>query len=341
MKLPSNRIWYIVVVVFLVGVRAPSASAQVVPSAPEAPREEPKSTLFYTLNRVKADAVAETLKELFADAKDQVSIGVDEASNSLIVSTTVDKAKEIEALLQQLDSPELPREAEQLGRDIPLQVYHLKYAQAQEAADVVSHVMMDAGLLQIAVDARTNTLLIRAPEAQLRVIAQILEVLDTPERRGSPEPAEASTGQQRRLVLYWLASGPDFETNKLVPSHLEPVVEELEGMGIQNVQLVSRSVAALDGGSVSLRSTVSAGNYRSLDLVVEGLLTSKREDTPRLDLNVRATHADDVSHVETTITAPYDHFVVLGTSGLGALENAFVIQIQSVAPARKESGQRQ
>jgi hypothetical protein len=191
-----------------------------------------------------------------------------------------------------------------------------------------------------AVDERTNALLVRATDSQHQIIQVVLETLDTPEVRSNPEPDESSARTQRRLMFYWLASGRDFETDKPVPSYLQSVVEELEELGIDNVQLVSRSLAALDGGNVSLHSTVDAGNYRSLDLVLDGRLMSGDEETIRLALNVRATHAEDVSHVESTIIAPYGHFVVLGTSGLGALENAFVIQIRSVEPARQESGQQ-
>jgi hypothetical protein len=340
MNVHRIHLWSVVVLLILLGLRAPSAPAQVQQSAPPAPRDEPRSTKIHNLKSVKAAAVAETLKELFAGARDQVSIAVEEASNSLIVSTTHERAIEIDALVKHLDSLERHRDAEQQNRDRRLQIYYLKHAQAQEAANVLDQVVRDAGL-NIAVDRRTNALILQAPEDQHEVIVQILEVLDSPKAEGEPGHAEAAAGQQRRLMLYfyWLASGKDFETDKPVPSQLLPVVEELEGLGFHNVQLVSRSVAALDG-DVSMHSTVNAGNYTSLDLVVEGRSVSKGEDSLRLDFNVRATHADDVSHVETRITAPYNHFVVLGAAGLGRLENAFVIQIQSVEPAGTESDSR-
>jgi hypothetical protein len=44
--------------------------------------------------------------------------------------------------------------------------------------------------------------------------------------------------------------------------------------------------------------------------------------------------------LQTTITTPNDHFIVLGVTGLGDLENAFVIQIQNYGPSREDDAPR-
>lgn len=326
-----------------------STLAQAVVSDEAAPPPESDVQLrVFQLRYAKAAAAATTISELFGGQRSvelRPSLAVDERTNSVIVQASPRESEVIAAVLKEIDAPaintngadEVPETAED-DASLRFQLFYLKHVEADVAARLLSSLLRGAEA-RIVADKRLNGLYIQAKEPDQHTIASLLERIDI-ESAPDPPLAGASADSQRRLMFYWLASGRDFETDKPVPRHLQPVIEGLEEMGIQNVQLVSRSVAALDGRDVTLNSTVRASN-RTFNLELEGRLTSEGDETPRLNLNVRANQADDVSHVETTITAPYNHFVVLGTTGLGDLENAFVIQIQSVEPARQESGRRQ
>jgi hypothetical protein len=234
----------------------------------------------------------------------------------------------IEAIIQRLDSAELHRKQDS---DQILQVINLKYAAAHNAAEVLNSMIP----LQVAVDHRTNSLIIRASEEQHLSAAKLLEVLDVPEKGPEQEQTQEAAGsQQRRLVLYWLASGPEFKTDRPIPRQLQPVIGELNQLGIENLQLVSRNLAAMDGNQVGFVNSVQAGDV-AYELVVDGQLNAGGafKETPRLSVTVRVNGSESNCHMQTTVTTPYDHFVVLGLTGLGELENAFVIQIQSVQAA--------
>jgi hypothetical protein len=220
-------------------------------------------------------------------------------------------------------------------------------AKAWELAEVISKVYTQEGL-RLAVDERTNSILAQGTEKTLHRVGALVEALDTEVKRSAMLGEGGESGPHRRLIFYWLASGPDLQTENAMPQQIQPVVEELSRLGIENMQLVSRSIAALDGQRVSIESTVDVAD-KTYQISFRGELPeSDRERPPAagqsLEVFVNAaqlppnpgTPVRSPSSLQTTITAPPDHFVVLGTTGLGELENAFVIQIQSVELARGE-----
>jgi hypothetical protein len=261
----------------------------------------------------------------------------------------------------------------QLGPTIPraerervVRIFHLRHANADSLAGAIrTAFVQDDSTLQLAVEERTNSLIVYGITEDLEAVKAVIAELDAPVQRAMEDRDGA--GEQaihERLLFYWLATGPDFKTDEPIPEQLQPVVKELQRLGLDDVQLVSRSLAAFNGDRVSIETTVDVAE-RTYSLEFEGAFDNDDESAPgdfstheRLrwrsglaprSLTIRVTAAEQTGasagfgrgrerskscSLATQITTPRNHFVVLGVTGLGDLENAFVIQIQANEPAK-------
>ena len=259
-------------------------------------------------------------------------------------------------------------------QDQYLRIYYLRHTEAQVLAELISEMLAnrvdqrgrddEKPAVQTAVDRRLNALLVRGPAAGHEMAEALIRALDVPKDRNDEAGDAVVQPSHERLLFYWLATGPDFTTDGPIPEQLQPVVTELQRLGLDNVQLVSRALAAFNGDRVSIETTVDVAE-RTYSLEFEGAFAGDGDSAPgdlstreRLrwrsglaprSLTIRVTAAEQTGapagfkrgrerpkscSLATQITTPRNHFVVLGVTGLGDLENAFVIQIQANDPAK-------
>jgi general secretion pathway protein D len=146
-----------------------------------------------------------------SDASTRISVGVDERSNSILISGNSAKRLEIRALISHLDTP-----MESAGST---QVIYLRYANAENVARVLSG--LDAlpdetggaaagnEKSQIQADLDSNALVITAPPARFKSLRAVIQKLDVPRAQVHIEAiiAEVSFETAEELGVEWFVDG--------------------------------------------------------------------------------------------------------------------------------------
>jgi hypothetical protein len=269
------------------------------------------------------------------------------------------------------ESPRPTREERAVQRQI--KVFQLRQAAARDIATVLRQVVGTDEPISLGIDERTNTVIVSAPKQEtLDVVEALVAKLedagarapaDVPDRYGS-EPREM------RVRVVWLASGPGtkpapggerHESFSAPPKDLQPVVEELEKLGLGDVVMVSQTVltASTSGnfrsqGTVWAPVSIEGAHAAPCELAINGagqaaygerIQLSVRVTADKPDLVVRnKTNKETLVAIETEVATPPGHFVVLGVSPAGPITSAFVVQVtptdSSPRPKGKAPGQR-
>jgi general secretion pathway protein D len=145
------------------------------------------------------------------DAANRISVGVDERSNSILISGNSAKRLEIRALISHLDTP--------LESGGSTQVIYLRYANAENVARILSGLSdpatgaagADAGneKSQIQADLESNALVITAPTARFKALRAVIQKLDAPRAQVHIEAiiAEVSFNTAEELGVEWFVDG--------------------------------------------------------------------------------------------------------------------------------------
>ena len=149
-----------------------------------------------------------------------------------------------------------------------LKVFWLKYAPAVEVMQNIRSVQQGQadGVVQLATDSRTNSLIARAPQEVLEEIEALVKILDT------ETPDERAGELQIRLV--WLVGGLADDAAAIPPADLESVTRELEKMGVTNLTMAAQLVVnATEGEKFSASGTAKVNEPCMLQFA--GLLGGK------------------------------------------------------------------
>jgi len=148
------------------------------------------------------------------DAASRISVGVDERSNSILVSGNSGKRLEIRALISHLDTP-----VESGGNT---QVIYLRYANAENVARILTGLSnssntatgtgsTDSGAnnSQIQADMESNALVITAAPAGFKSLRAVIQKLDMPRAQVHIEAiiAEVSFNTAKELGVEWFVDG--------------------------------------------------------------------------------------------------------------------------------------
>ncbi len=147
------------------------------------------------------------------DAGNRISVGVDERSNSLLISGNSAKRLEIRALISHLDTP-----MESAGST---QVIYLRYANAENVARVLSGLSTVPGAetgtgaaagaekSQIQADLESNALVITGSPDRFKTLRAVIQKLDVPRAQVHIEAiiAEVSFETAEELGVEWFVDG--------------------------------------------------------------------------------------------------------------------------------------
>ena len=145
----------------------------------------------------------------------RISVGVDERSNSILISGNSAKRLEIRTLISHLDTP--------LDSGGTTQVIYLRYANAENVARILSSLgdAPDAAggaegggdYGQIQADLESNALVITAPAARFKSIRTVIQKLDVPRAQVHIEAiiAEVSFEKAKELGVEWFVDGSTSE----------------------------------------------------------------------------------------------------------------------------------
>jgi general secretion pathway protein D len=156
------------------------------------------------------------------DAASRISVGVDERSNSILVSGNSGKRLEIRALISHLDTP-----VESGGNT---QVIYLRYANAENVARILTGLSnstntatgtsasASADNSQIQADMESNALVITAAPARFKSLRAVIQRLDMPRAQVHIEAiiAEVSFNTAKELGVEWFLDGTQ-STNNTFP----------------------------------------------------------------------------------------------------------------------------
>lgn len=219
-----------------------------------------------------------------------------------------------------------------------LKIFHLKFIEARNAGGTISQVLEGNQNMRLAVDGRTNSLIVSATAEQQRQIEALLMELD----KRSENTAEAQAGLPPVTVrVIWLGSkvqgGP-------VPPGLEPVVEELGALGISDLSLMGQMMInvgdASQAFSIECRPQVGDASYR---LQFQGELASTKEGMPMMGVRINGGQVaneeviGEIANISSTVEAPLNQFIVLGSTSADGWDSVFVMQLtpRSTAAVKK------
>jgi general secretion pathway protein D len=149
-------------------------------------------------------------------AAGRISVGVDERSNSILISGNSANRLEMRTLISHLDTP--------LQSGGSTQVVYLRYANAENVARILTGLDQapDAAAAagsgeksQIQADPESNALVITAPAARLKSLRTVIQQLDVPRAQVHIEAiiAEVSFEKAKELGVEWFVDGTNSDNN--------------------------------------------------------------------------------------------------------------------------------
>jgi len=148
------------------------------------------------------------------DATNRISVGVDERSNSILISGSSGKRLEIRALISHLDTP--------VDSGGSTQVIYLRYANAENVARILTGLSNSTNTAtgaggtgtsgensNIQADMESNALVITAPAARFKSLRAVIQKLDMPRAQVHIEAiiAEVSFSTAQELGVEWFLDG--------------------------------------------------------------------------------------------------------------------------------------
>jgi hypothetical protein len=255
-------------------------------------------------------AQVESMRQELEEAKRQLAVRkqqLDQAAHELA-------KRERDSALPPLESGEL-------------KVYSLASLPAKDAAEAIQS-LFGAQALRVAIDDRTNSLIVFGKADWLPTIDALLTRLDEKATRANAtdgtrpsDPNGAEANRSLLLRVFWLADGlPSGEGSD--PGDILPVgvLRALEKLGLADPRLVTQTVTSLAVRSqedVQFSSDVPAvvfGKQAGLAASGKIRLTEGSKDRAAVQLKIQVTNPGFVCGVQGSLAAPIGHYMVLGTA---------------------------
>jgi hypothetical protein len=312
------------------------------PQAPRTRSPEPTVTQVIRLKTLQATEMTRVLRDLFAAPErraPRITVAADDRTNSLIVSAEPNDLATVEKLIASLE-----KEAAQRPPARELRVFSLKHTEPDAAMEQALRLIFGPGQAgNFALDLQRRMVICSGDRTALDAVEALLARLED-------RPAQVRGGgkaEERRVRLVWLvdtsgAEGGEPARLRRPPDDLNEVVAELAKLGITKVGLAAQTVAnATDGQAFRIDGTTDLSGAPCY-LQVSGVL-SQGQEKPTVRIELHATReaaagkdpgsgrlprrGDPVCSLETTVTAPPGHAVVLGVTPTAGLTSIFVVQV--------------
>jgi hypothetical protein len=175
------------------------------------------------------------------------------------------------------------------------------------------------------------------PQPALEEVDAVLKRLDEPPSTESTHVVKDSA--PLRLRVAWLATGMKNEKPAPPPADLDVVVAELAGVGIEAPQLVAQLLINSNEGDRPFQALGEAVlDDEPCVIEVSGVVLATHffgrtgDEQRKLEIRIAVTRNDGESarricNLETTISAPLGHSVVLGATPALDKTSVFVIQL--------------
>jgi hypothetical protein len=208
-------------------------------------------------------------------------------------------------------------------KDAEIRIFTLQRMKAVQAAEMVQS-LLDHQSVRIAVDERTNGLIVIGKKEPLLMVEALLQQLDQQAKSADgsqPPDAMGAAGATRRTLMlrvYWLADG--IEDLSAATDYLpKGVVSSLAKLGMDDPRLVTQTVNSLSaeegGASVDFSTNVPAILFgQPMMLTSKGGLSSTPQGQAEVDMDLSVGGPGVNCQLKGSLQTPLGHYMVLGTA---------------------------
>jgi len=216
------------------------------------------------------------------------------------------------------------------GRDdaspqLRLRVFQLSHVEPDKTLeDALKLVFPRGGPGHFSLDRQRKRVIINAPEVTAKTVEALLVRLD--------EPPRAQLAPNVRVRVVWLISGHPADKEAPLaapPADLKEVLPGLAKLGIDKPRLAAQAVL-----SVRPNARFETKGAARLGLPCQFAVSGRFSDreVPGLDLRIKATRpgglgTEEICNLQTEISAPPGHLVVLGVTPTDGATSVFVVQV--------------
>jgi hypothetical protein len=291
------------------------------PAEPPAAPARLSEVQSITLRFASAAEAAGLIEKLLDKRPQTVHIVADPARNAILVSGGAADLARVREIISKIDVAGAENEAPRSR----LAIYALKSAEPDQAFEAALRLAVPPnGPGNFAVDRQRKLVIVNADDLTQRTIEALLSRLDEP-RAVRPE-----VNVQVRVV--WLVNGPARDGNPAPPpDDLKEVLPALAKLGIDRPRLAAQALV-----NVTPNSQFQAKGMAELDgpcqFSATGRFNVRGASSGGLDVAIRATRpgrngTEELCNIQTEISAPPGHLVVLGLTPTGSSTSAFVVQV--------------
>lgn len=302
-----------------------------------------ESVAVVTLEHASCDDMARVLREMVPEAQ----VSFDPRTNAIIVKATDRYHRMVRSYIEQLDRP-LDERPEQRRVEV------IRFANTSLTPGIQRALieMFGGRDVKISLDPDRNTVVIEAPGETLERVKALVQELDRrPEQ--SSKTQTAALGSYRVRIVWLVTGAADDAGGTAVPADLQPVVDELNKLGVKNLKIAAQMLTRVRmNQQFSVHATPTLNQRVQLESA--GTLLAHGNDRPELRIEVEARsespamnpqgpavqRPETLAALRTTIDAPVGHFVVLGVTPIGAMTSVFVVQLQPGEQEAADNGER-
>jgi hypothetical protein len=221
-----------------------------------------------------------------------------------------DMSQHVKQLVRQLE--------EQPIEGAVAQIFPLRHAKAAEAAGTLESLF--GSQVRVAVDERSNNLVVSGKEKSLEAVRSLLQGLDEPAVASNDGSAiTASPARTVLLRVFWLADGLPGEEGQDPGDFLPPaVIDATTRLGLNSPRLVSQTVNSLaigDQPEVQFATQVPAvllGQHATLQCA--GSMRPISDDRTGLNMDIHVSGPAINCELKGSLATPLGHYMVLGTA---------------------------
>lgn len=250
-----------------------------------------------------------------------VTIGVDERTNALVVVGPPQEQETIQALVAKLDTPD----ADNAPASPEMKVFPLPGAELDKGVEDALRLIYGAGVAgNFAVDRQRKLVIASGTLNTLMSVAKLLADLE--------RAARAPLTVDVRVRVVWLVSGLTREDAPQPPEDLKEILPSLAKLGIDKPRLVAQTIINGTAGA-RFQTKGTARLDAPCQFSVTGQLSTGKA-TPGMEVTIRATREgnrdrtpEDICNLQTEVSTPPGHLVLLGVTPTGSTTSVFVVQV--------------
>jgi hypothetical protein len=295
------------------------------------PAETPKRNLLQVVH-LKHAIANETREIIRRVGNPGVTCEAATGTNSLLLSGSPEDIDATLELIAVLDVPPQKHTANDSSSELQIRRYQPAHKELNALFGLLRQMGLDS-FGKFAIDEQRNEILLNADEAGHRRMKEMLTLIDQP----ATQPRDHDT---TRVRVVWLVTG--MEDAAPPPNDLADVIGELERIGVKDLRLGAQSqVQAVRGQEFQINAVAELDKL--FDFTYSGQVGEQTDDAIQLKFNLIITEegsppenprrpgsrtvGSQVCRINTMLTAPVGHAVVLGVTPLANRTSVIIVQM--------------